>query len=134
NSWLHDNLYYLQDPNYGNTPTHDDNVQIQAGTNITIRNSVLESTHNAAVMITQDAGAVSNMTFTGNWANNGACTINVAQKSYGPVAGLTFTGNTFGLDTRHARCAILMPTTTSSISTVTGNVFTDGSVVTVSRG
>ncbi|MGJ0223692.1 hypothetical protein ACQUZK_09855, partial [Streptococcus pyogenes] len=87
-SWLHDNLYYLHDPNYDNGPTHDDNVQIQVGSNITIRNSVLESTHNAAVMITQDRGKVANVTFTGNRAGGGACTINVAEKSYGPISGL----------------------------------------------
>ncbi|WP_199424025.1 hypothetical protein, partial [Actinotalea solisilvae] len=134
NSWLHDNLYYLQDPNYGNTPTHDDNVQIQAGTNITIRNSVLEDTHNAAVMITQDAGRVANFTFSGNRVDNGACTINVAEKSYGPVNGLRITDSTFGLNMVRSRCAISMPLTTSSISTVTGNLFTDGSVVAITRG
>jgi hypothetical protein len=133
-SWLHDNLYFLQDPNYGNTPTHDDNVQVQAGTNITIRGSVLEDTHNAAMMITQDAGRVSNLTFADNRVDNGACTINVAEKSYGPVAGLRITGSTFGLNMVRSRCAVSMPTTTSSISTVTGNLFTDGSVVGVTRG
>ena len=134
NSRLHGNLHYLQDPNYGNTPTHDDNIQIQRGNNITIRNTTLESAHNAAVQITQDSGDVANVTFTGNKVNGGACTVNVAEKSYGPISGLKFTNNTFGLNTRIARCAILMPATTKSLSTVTGNLFTDGTVATVSRG
>ena len=133
-SWLHDSLYYLQDPNYNNTPTHDDNIQIQRGNNITIRNNVMEDAHNAGVMITQDSGDVANLTFTGNKADGGACTVNVAEKSYGPINGLTFTNNVFGLNTRISRCAMLMPSTTSSISTVAGNTFTDGTVASVSRG
>lgn len=133
-SWLHDNLYYLQDPNYGNTPTHDDNIQIQRGNNITIRNTVMSSTHNAAVMITQDSGAVSNLTFTANRADGGACTINVAEKSYGPIRGLSITNNAFGTATRNAHCAVLMPATTAAISTTTGNTFTDGHPFAISRG
>ena len=133
-SWLHDSLYYLQDPNYGYTPTHDDNIQIQRGNNITVRNTVMEDTHNAAMMITQDSGVVSNVVWDRNWADGGACTVNIAEKSYGPISGLKFTDNTFGLNTRIARCAILMPATTKSLSTVTGNLFTDGTSVAVSRG
>ena len=133
-SWLHGNLHYLQDPNYNNTPTHDDSIQIQRGNNITVRNTVMQDAHNAGVQITQDSGDVSNLTFSGNRADGGACTINVAEKSYGPISGLRFTNNIFGLNTRVARCAVLMPTTTSSLSSVTGNTFTDGSTVTVSRG
>ena len=133
-SWLHDSLYYLQDPNYNNTPTHDDNIQIQRGNNITIRNNVMEDAHNAGVMITQDAGDVANLTFSGNRADGGACTVNVAEKSYGPINGLTFTNNVFGLNTRIARCAMLMPTTTATLTTTSENRFTDGSAVTVSDG
>jgi hypothetical protein len=131
-SWLHDNLYYATTPS--GHDTHNDNVQIQAGSNITVRNSTLSSTKNSAMMITQDAGAVSNVTFTGNHADNGACTINIAEKSYGPVHGLTITNNTFGTGTKYPYCAILAPTTTSTISTITGNTFTDGHTFAVSRG
>ncbi|HEY3438776.1 MAG TPA: hypothetical protein VGK35_13920 [Actinotalea sp.] len=133
-SWLHGNLYYLNDPNYGGTPTHDDNVQVQRGNNITVRNSTLQNAHNAGVMITQDAGAVSNFVFTGNRAENGSCTMNVAEKSYGPVSGLRITSNVYGLNSQISRCAILMRDTSKAVATVTGNLFTDGSIVTVSRG
>ncbi len=37
--------------------------------------------------------------FTGNTADNGACTINLAEKSYGPIAA-TITDNTFGTGTK----------------------------------
>ncbi|MCU1432785.1 MAG: hypothetical protein JWP95_1890, partial [Actinotalea sp.] len=131
-SWLHDNLYYASVPSGGDT--HNDNIQIQRGNNITVRNSVLSGTHNAAMMITQDTGDVSNVTFSGNRADGGACTINVAEKSHGPINGLRITNNTFGLGTGLSRCAILLPGTTAAISTVNGNVFTDGGPAGVSRG
>ena len=131
-SWLHDNSYYATVPSGGDT--HTDNIQIQAGNNITIRNTVMTGTRNAAMMITQDRGPVSNVTWLNNKADGGACTINVAEKAYGPIRGLNISNNTFGLNMRLYRCAILMPDTTKAISTVTGNVFTDGAVVTVKRG
>ena len=134
NSWLHGNLYFLNDPNYGGKPTHDDNVQIQQGNNITVRGTVMSDTHNAAMMITQDFGSVSNVTWSENRADGGACTINVAEKSYGPVHGLTISRTTFGFATRVPRCSILLPATTAPLANITGNVYTDGSPVTVSRG
>ena len=133
-SWLHGNLHFLQDPNYGGTPTHDDNVQIQRGNNITVRGTTLQGAHNAGVQITQDSGVVSGVTFTGNHADGGACTINVAEKGRGPISGLDIRSNTFGLNTRISRCAVLLPPSTKSLSDVTGNIFTDGSAVTVSDG
>jgi hypothetical protein len=111
-SWLHDNLHYASDPNHGGTPSHDDSVQIQRGSNISITNSHLSGSHSAAVMITQDTGAVSNFTFTGNYANGGGCTVNIAEKSHGPLQGVTIADNTFGRDTKHANCAVIAPTST----------------------
>ena len=131
-SWLHDNLYYASVPSGGDT--HSDNVQIQQGQNITVRNNTLSGTRNAAVMVTQDQGDVGNLTISDNRADGGACTINVAEKSHGPVNGMKITNNVFGTHTRVARCAILLPPTTSRISTITGNTFTDGLRTSVSVG
>jgi len=86
------------------------------------------------VMITQDRGSVVGFTFRGNSADNGACTINVAEKAYGPPPGLSVTASVFGTGQRLSRCAILLSDTTRAVATVTGNTFTDGSAVTVSRG
>ncbi|MCU1447388.1 MAG: hypothetical protein JWP54_3046 [Cryobacterium sp.] len=111
-SWLHDNLHYTSDPNHNGTPSHDDSIQIQVGSNISITNSSISGAFNSGVQITQDRGKVSNFTFTGNYANGGGCTVNIAEKTYGPVQGVKIADNTFGRDTKHADCAVIAPTTT----------------------
>jgi hypothetical protein len=111
-SWLHDNLHYESDPNHGGKPSHDDSIQIQKGSNISVTNSSISGSHSAGVMITQDTGKVSDFTFTGNFANGGACTVNIAEKTYGPVQGVKIIDNTFGRDTRLANCAVIAPTST----------------------
>ena len=131
-SWLPDNLYYSTTP--AGHDTHSDSLQIQTGSNITVRNSKLTNSTNAAVMITQDRGSVSNFTFTNNYADHGACTINVAEKSHGPIRGRTIGHNTVGTHQKISRCAIIAPRTTSSISTITANYFTDRTPVKVKNG
>ncbi|WP_155859326.1 hypothetical protein [Cellulomonas sp. KRMCY2] len=130
-SYLHGNLFYPADGT--NIESHDDNVQVAIGSNIQVVNSTLSGSTNAAVMITQDRGSVVGFTFRGNSADNGACTINVAEKIYGPPPGLSITNSVFGTGQVHARCAILMSDTTKAAATITGNTFTDGSVATASR-
>lgn len=131
-SWFHSNLHYEKDPNWNGKPSHDDNVQISAGNNIVFRNSVLESSKGAAVMITQNYGAVSNVTFDSNWLNGGSCTVNIVERTYGPPAGLVFRNNIFGVDTGIAHCAIIKPITTNV--EVENNVFTDGAPFKFTRG
>lgn len=132
-SWLHDNLHYKVDPNW-NAPSHDDSIQIQSGTNINIIGNTLTGSHTSGVMVTQDRGAVSALKISGNYINNGACSINIAEKSYGPLKGVSITDNTFGRDTRLANCAIIAKTTTTALLTLSNNFYTDGVAVTVRRG
>lgn len=131
-SRLHKNLFYPAAD--GHIESHDDNVQVQVGSNIRIVNNTMSGTTNAAVMITQDRGLVRNFTFSGNRADNGACTVNVFQNVYGPPQGLSITDNVFGTNQRNPRCAIIMSDTTKAVTTVARNTFTDGTAVTVSRG
>lgn len=131
-SWLHGNLYYKNDPNHGGKESHDDNIQIQVGTNIRIVGNRLESSRSAALMITQGSGKVRNVTFARNRVDGGSCSVNISEYGRGPVAGLSFTDNTFGTGTRHAYCAIIKPATTSVKQG--GNRFTDGHPFRVSRG
>jgi hypothetical protein len=133
NSWLHGNLHYTSDPNQGGKPSHDDSIQIQKGSNIKVYGSTLSGSHNAGVQITQDTGDVSNFSFTNNFADGGACTINVAQKSYGPIYGTVITDNKFGRNTRVANCAIISPSTTK-ISTARNYYTPDSLTVSVHAG
>lgn len=131
-SWLHGNLHYARDPNHGNTPSHDDNIQVSAGKNLRFEGNRLEDSSSAAVMVTQGHGAVSGLAFRDNWVDGGACSVNLVEGSRGPLRGMTFTDNTFGTSTRHPYCAILRPLTTSVAAA--GNVFVDGRPFALSRG
>ena len=132
NSLLNGNLFYEQDPNYQGTPTHDDNIQISIGTNLTFINNVMTDTTNAAIMVTQDRGHVSNMRVENNFMDGGACTVNLAEKAYGPLQGIAFRDNTFGVGQRIDHCGIIRPITTTIVSE--GNTFTDGHAFVIKRG
>ncbi len=111
NSWLHDNRHYLVDPSQGGTPSHDDSVQVQGGSRIRITNNTMSGAWNAAVQVTQDYAVTSDLQVTGNWLGGGGCTVNIAQKARGPIAGLVVSDNLFSRDSR-LDCAIISPSTT----------------------
>lgn len=131
-SYLHDNLHYEVDPAQNNTPSHDDSIQIQKGTNIKITGNRIEGAFNTGIQFTQDQGIVSNVTVDQNYLDGGGCTINLAEKGKGPFQGITITNNTFGRDTKHYNCAIISPTTTKPVTA--NNYFVDGVVATVRKG
>ncbi|TFD15183.1 hypothetical protein E3T35_02100 [Cryobacterium sp. TMT1-2-2] len=132
NSWIHDHTHYLNDPNQGGSPSHDDSIQVQIGNNVTVTGNRLTDSHSAAVQITQDRGVVSNFSFTDNFANNGACTINIAEKAYGPLKGTIIKDNTFGRDTKVANCAVIAKTTTTI--DFQRNYYTDNTTVVIKKG
>ncbi len=132
-SWLHNNLYYVADPSWGGQPSHNDSVQIQSGSGIALQHNTIQGANNAAIMVTQDTGPVS-MTVERNFIDNGACSINLAQKTYGPIQGTTIANNTFGGNTWWSKCGILSPPTTTPLLTLGGNVWLNGTPVAVSRG
>jgi hypothetical protein len=131
-SWLHSNVHYQKDPNFGGTPTHDDGIQIQKGNNIRITGSRIEDAYNVTVMITQDQGRSSDIHLIGNSFDGASCNLNLAEKGRGPITGVVATNNTFGRDTRHKDCAMIAPST--SKVTATGNHYTDGATATVRVG
>ena len=106
-SWLHHPLYYEKDPVYNGTPSHDDNAQIQKGSNITFTHNTMEGTHNAAIQVTQDAGRVGNLLVENNLISNGACSINLAQKDKGALQGITLRSNRFTRTSTYG-CAIIV--------------------------
>ena len=111
-SWLHDNLHFERDPNQGGTPSHDDSIQIQEGSNIRIDGNRFSGAWNATVQVTQDRGNVSNLTFTNNIADGGKCSINLAEKDFGPIKGVVISDNSFGRNTRVDDCAVIAPSST----------------------
>lgn len=130
-SWLHSNLYYAQDPNFGGGPTHDDNVQIAVGSNIRILRNVLEDTHNASVMVTQDRGPVTGLQVVGNRIGEGGCSVNLAEKSYGPLEGARLTDNVFTRTQVHRGCAVIADPTTIPLLRLGANTWSDGAAVQV---
>ncbi|BDZ46235.1 hypothetical protein [Naasia aerilata] len=121
-SWLHGNLWYANDPDHTDG-SHDDNIETVVGDNIVITGNVLEGASNAAIMITQGRGLMSNVTIANNRMDNGDCTVNVSTKGKGPIAGFSVTGNVFGLNTTIKRCAVYSPDSPIAMS---GNTYTDG--------
>ncbi|NTW40080.1 MAG: DUF4214 domain-containing protein [Cellulomonadaceae bacterium] len=126
-SWLHDNTYLVSDPLQGGGPSHNDNVQLQVGSNITLTHNTMSGTHNAAIMLTQDGGAVSGLTVTNNFLDGGACTVNIKSQGAGPTA-VSFRDNTFGRAAQYPGCGFKVPNT-SYVLDLQRNSFTDGSAV-----
>ncbi|TXJ04376.1 MAG: hypothetical protein E6Q27_08225 [Aeromicrobium sp.] len=109
-SWLHSNVHYANDPNWNGGPSHDDNVQIVSGSNITISGSRMSGAHNAAIMITQDAGNVSNLRIEKNRLGNGGCSINISPGKNKPaISGLKVAKNGFDATQRVRGCAVIGP-------------------------
>lgn len=132
-SWLHNNLHYAKDPTRNGTPSHDDSIQIQKGIGISITNNAINGAHNAALMVTQDAGSVGTLSLAGNLFDNGACTVNIAQKSYGPLKGVSVANNRFQRHMTVANCAVIAPAT--SVPQMVNNVWADtGATVQPSKG
>lgn len=130
-SWIHSLVHYDADPNEQGGPTHDDGVQVQAGSNVRILDNRIEGGWNAAVQVTQDRGPTSDLVITGNFLDDGLCTVNIVEKSFGPLAGVTVSGNTFGRGQRATDCAIVRTETT--VLTAEGNHFVDGVAVRLRR-
>lgn len=128
-SKLYGNRHYDNDASRGGGPTHDDNVQIQGGSNIVLSGNTMSSSHNAAVQVTQGLSVVSNVTIASNRIDNGACAINIAQNPRGPLAGITIKNNVFGNTMKFKGCAVVSPPTTKLI--LSGNTFTTGAAITV---
>jgi hypothetical protein len=131
-SWLHDNVHYDNDPVYGGV-SHDDSIQIQAGSNIRIVGNNISGAKNTGIQLTQDAGKVSNVAIARNLLDGGGCTINLAEKGRGAFQGISITDNKFGRNTKVDDCAIISPSSSRPVNE--RNVYVpDGEVVEVHPG
>ena len=120
-SYLHDSKYYASDPHQGGGETHNDGVQVLGGHNLRIRNNTITGAHNAALQVTQDFSATTDLQFTGNYVDGGGCTVNMAHKKLTYMNGITVSGNRFGRNTRYYDCAIIA--TRGTTYTATNNVW-----------
>ena len=130
-SWLHDNNHFTEDPTHADNQSHDDNIQVQGGTNILIQHSTMDGAHNAAIMVTQGYSLTSNLRVIGNWIAGGACSMNVSESDKGAIHGILVQDNVFGA-AQYSGCAVLAPVT--STPTMHNNVYTDGTTVVVRKG
>ncbi len=122
-SWLHGNVMYASDPNQGGGPTHNDGVQVLGGRRIALLGNRIEDADNAALMVTQDYSATTELVFDANWAHGGGCTVNLAHKKLASMRGITVTRNRFGHDTRVPDCPVLASKMTTMLAA--GNVYND---------
>ncbi len=129
-SWLHDNSVFAQDPNWGGNPSHADSIQIQRGRNITIADNAISGANNAALMLTQDSGAIAALKVSGNFIDGGACSINIKRAADSP--GLTIADNTFGRGQRVKDCAVIAPS--EWLFEMRDNAWSDGGTVGRTRG
>ncbi|MFT4235176.1 MAG: hypothetical protein QM607_09285 [Microbacterium sp.] len=110
-SYLHDTYHLEQDPLRDYTPTHDDIVQIQIGKNLLFENNTMSGSQNTVFMVTQDRGSVGDMTISDNYLDGGNCSINVNEKSNGPLSDVLIDGNLFGPNRTISYCAVYIPPT-----------------------
>lgn len=109
-SYIHDMSWYASDPKQGGGQTHNDGVQILNGTNIQlIHNTIVPAGtygSNAAIQITQDQGAVSDVLIERNNLDYGGCTLNIAHTPLAALTGVSVRDNRFGRNQRFANCAV----------------------------
>jgi hypothetical protein len=122
-SFIHDLASFASDPNQGGGPTHNDAIQILSGSTIRIVGTDLVAgrDQNAAVQVTQDFGAVSDLRIEGNWADGGGCTFNLSHKG-GAMLTVNTANNRFGRNS-FFNCPILKSTQTTLMSS--GDVWDD---------
>src|SRR4029078_1574194 len=86
-------------PTQGGGATHNDAIQILAGARIAVVGNQLVAARdqNAAIQVTQDFGAVSELSIASNWADGGGCSFHLPHKG-GASLSVTTRDSRFGRD------------------------------------
>lgn len=127
--YLHDNVQYASDPNQSGGASHNDGLQIQQATSVTVRGNTIRiaTPGNSCMQVTQDVGLINGLTIDRNWIDGGNLGLNTSEKAQGPYTGFVVTGNRFGrsfaLGTG-TTVGVITPTTKTA-ATITGNVRED---------
>ena len=136
------NVRWYIDGWFGGTPSHSDGVQIHGGHDFSLVGCSIEmgepglppgEAHNAAIMLTQDVAATSNILIDRNWIyslGTGWCQVGINLSQTGtfgsaPYGGfVTITGNRFSpASTWTTGRAGLIDGGTKAIATISGNVW-----------
>lgn len=134
-SWLHDNAHFQSDPTQGGAPSHDDSIQIEKGSNITISGSTITGAVNVGILVGQNLGTTSQIKVADNYLDGGGCTLNFSEMGRGPIQDAKVSGNRFGRTTKVANCPIISPTTTTAQLNADANVYdNDNSPAPIRRG
>lgn len=132
-SIVRDLTHYDDDPAQTDG-SHNDAVQIEGGGPHVLTGNDLDAgpAGTAAVMVTQNNGAIVDpVMLDRNWLMGGGATVNIAEKGLGSIAA-HITGNTFGGS--RSGIDVILPDTSRTVSTIAGNVKTDGSPASIIRG
>jgi hypothetical protein len=130
-SYIHDMVFFANDPNQGPTGgdgTHNDGVQTYEGNkHIILRHNTIATgaEANSAYQVTQDFGAVAtDLHIENNWLDYGGCSLNFSHKGGPtPMTGIYIVGNRFGKHSFY-NCPILISTQTV-LSQNSDNVWDD---------
>lgn len=115
-SVFHDAYYQGSGVSYqSDGTTHNDGIQVEGGEGVSITGTTISGFHNAAIMVTQNAAKINGLTIKNNTLSGGGCTINMAEKGKGPLAGVQVLANRFGRNkTGSTACPMLIPATTNA--------------------
>lgn len=104
-SLLENTKWYANDPYQNGGPTHNDNIQILKGKNLTITGNTIRGAQNFAVLGAANLGHVPNLMVKGNWLDGGHCTLKL-QTMRGQSLTATVADNKFGPNRAVAYCPI----------------------------
>jgi hypothetical protein len=131
-SYLHD-FATLPTTTQRDGKTHNDAIQIQAGSGIVIRRNTIKGGSTSAIIITQDAGTVGDLTIDDNDIDGGSASINIVTNGL-PLSNIKIRRNHFGRGQRLAGKAILA-NAKHCVPDITGSVWAaTGEPITVSKG
>ena len=104
-SLLENTTWFSSDPYQGGRPTHNDNIQIMKGRNITIWSNTIRGAQNFAVLGSANLGDTPNLVIRGNWLDGGHCTVKLQSlKSYRLKVELAH--NRFGPNRKVSYCTV----------------------------
>lgn len=126
-SYLGKNVYY---PNHWQSQpsggTHNDNVQVLRGDNITIRHNILVDSNSLGVIAAPEWGTVRNLLVEDNYIDNGECSSKFSDKG-GYEQSMTLRNNVFGGHQRSWKCQIVVAGD-AFVLNMSGNVLSNGTV------